>query len=801
MPLPLPSLDNRRWSDLVAEGRALIPRHAPAWTDHNVHDPGIMLVELFAWLSEQLMYRANRIPERHLRKFLALAGFVPERPRPATLVLGAALPLGGMPLVLPAGMLFQSGSGDTLTTFRLMVPTPVQPTSLLTVQGYDGTAFADHSRAFRDGVAFAPLGVDPRPPVPQASDGAPALYLGFDGAIPAGAALHLFVGLDGTGWDMRERLLSEASARAATCQRDDRCRPCEPRGAPCDDEGAEGTASRPVPRSAAWTTVTSHHAVRTVWEAWTAAGWERLDTTGSVVDPTRGLTLDGLVVLAPGSVTLPKSLGTVAAPRHYLRCRVTAGRFDATPWITSLVPNAVLAGQRAPAWQRFTVVPTAVVTGVPVPGTRQALTLAFDARSQVTALTVEPAGSDVPGVRVLEWAAPAAPNAGTLTLEMQRIDVGLGFPGQVVEVPVAPLAPDSLSIRSVEPDGTGLRTRGWMAREDLDAARPTDAWVAVSHRSGTLTFGTGVRARLVPEGAPITVVSEATRGAAGNVAASRTWVVPDEPVTRAICGPDYATIASIGLTNRVPAQRGRDEEDVGDALERASAFFWAHERLVDLADGARTDTLDQVDPDRVLALVAPERATTTLDYERIARDVPGTRVARARAFASLDPRIPCYVAPGTVTVVVVPYLPADRPEPGAGLLAAVRRHLETRRVVTTRLMVTGPSYVDVAVQARVRCLTSADPARVRLDIIAALDDFLHPLHGGPDGLGWPFGRDVYRSEVLATIDAVEGVDHVLSASLSVERDGVAEEARCGNVCVPSTCLVSPLPHDIEVVLT
>ena len=68
MPLPLPSLDTRRWSDLVAEGRALIPRYAPTWTDHNVHDPGIMLVELFAWIVEQLIYRANRIPIRHRLK-------------------------------------------------------------------------------------------------------------------------------------------------------------------------------------------------------------------------------------------------------------------------------------------------------------------------------------------------------------------------------------------------------------------------------------------------------------------------------------------------------------------------------------------------------------------------------------------------------------------------------------------------------------------------------------------------------------------------------------------------------------
>ena len=85
MPISLPNLDTRRWTDLVDEGRALVPRYAPRWTDHNYHDPGITLIELFAWLIEQLIYRANRVPERHLRKFLALVVYdpsclVPRRP-------------------------------------------------------------------------------------------------------------------------------------------------------------------------------------------------------------------------------------------------------------------------------------------------------------------------------------------------------------------------------------------------------------------------------------------------------------------------------------------------------------------------------------------------------------------------------------------------------------------------------------------------------------------------------------------------------------------------------------------------
>jgi len=72
MPIPLPQLDDRRYDDLVEEMRALIPRYAPEWTDHNASDPGIMLVELFTWLTEAIIYRLNRVPVSSELRFLEL---------------------------------------------------------------------------------------------------------------------------------------------------------------------------------------------------------------------------------------------------------------------------------------------------------------------------------------------------------------------------------------------------------------------------------------------------------------------------------------------------------------------------------------------------------------------------------------------------------------------------------------------------------------------------------------------------------------------------------------------------------
>lgn len=72
MPINLPNLDDRTYQDLVAEALSLIPTYAPEWTNHNPSDPGITLIELFAYLSEMLIYRQNRITDANVRMFLKL---------------------------------------------------------------------------------------------------------------------------------------------------------------------------------------------------------------------------------------------------------------------------------------------------------------------------------------------------------------------------------------------------------------------------------------------------------------------------------------------------------------------------------------------------------------------------------------------------------------------------------------------------------------------------------------------------------------------------------------------------------
>ncbi|MEI5036260.1 hypothetical protein RB201_37235 [Streptomyces sp. S1A(2023)] len=74
MTLPSPHLDDRTFQGLVDEAKRLVQQRCPEWTDHNVSDPGVTLIEAFATMVDQLVYRVNRVPEKSYLTFLDLIG-------------------------------------------------------------------------------------------------------------------------------------------------------------------------------------------------------------------------------------------------------------------------------------------------------------------------------------------------------------------------------------------------------------------------------------------------------------------------------------------------------------------------------------------------------------------------------------------------------------------------------------------------------------------------------------------------------------------------------------------------------
>lgn len=87
MSLPVPNLDDRRFDDLMAEARRRIQHSSPGWTDLSANDPGVVLLEAFAHLTELMIYRLNRIPEKAFIEFLRLIGVQLQPPSAAVVTL------------------------------------------------------------------------------------------------------------------------------------------------------------------------------------------------------------------------------------------------------------------------------------------------------------------------------------------------------------------------------------------------------------------------------------------------------------------------------------------------------------------------------------------------------------------------------------------------------------------------------------------------------------------------------------------------------------------------------------------
>jgi predicted phage baseplate assembly protein len=293
-----PTVDPRSFQDLVDEAKRRIPQYCPEWTDHNVSDPGVMLVELFAWMVHLLTYRLNQVPDRDLRQLLELIGARPDPPVPAQaeLLFWLTAPVAGR-RVVPRGVAVATRQTETepAVVFTTDADLPLVEPRLrhLVLARQDGGAdvYEDVSdRLDRLARRHEPLDTRVFQGRPEPGD---AFLLGFAESV-AGHALRLSLDVE--------------------------------------DLGATGINQDDPPL---------------VWEFWRRDGWKplapgpeavgllhRFDVDlarlGHRLDDTRGLARDGQVVLIVPTTcelaTLPLPAGPVTA--CWLRCRAVRDETD-----------------------------------------------------------------------------------------------------------------------------------------------------------------------------------------------------------------------------------------------------------------------------------------------------------------------------------------------------------------------------------------------------------------------------------------------------------------------------------------
>ena len=647
MPLPMPVLDDRDYQVLVDGMRERLPRSAPPWSDHNVSDPGITLLELLAYLGDSLLYRLDRIPERHYRAFLRLLGCEPRAARCALAPVAFGTREREPGRDLRSRVQIADATGEVV--FQTVSALHVSEARIATVLTVTGGRWVDRTTGDTLDTPYAPFGAPA-----QIGD---ALYLGFDRAPgPEGALLRLFV----LGEDFSSDVTTWLALRAEWRRGISRRRACRRAGAP----------------SRFW----DHYGARVVWEFFDGTDWQALP---NLKDRTRALSLSGPVRWRH---TLAHRPGGVAGhdTKYFIRCRIIDGEFDCVPQIRGVVMNAVIARHAVDAM------------GVIMP-----------ARST-------------------------------------------GAAGQRFQLPEAPVVPGSVRLSSV---WRGSVRSDWRERADLERSGPHAPHFVLEAPTGGLLFGDG-RNGVVPEAeTELRADWKAGGGAAGNV--SRRTV----------------------------------------AVARGAAAGLEVERLADACGGADAETLDETKARAFRALAEQRCAATLEDLSRVAQSAPALPVACAFAVLA-HPDLECLPAAGCVTVVIVPRCVDSHPIPSAALCRAVANHIELRRPLALEVHVTGPRYTRVGVHAELALERGAVRARIVAQAEAALRKFLHPLGGGPDANGWTVGRSVYRSEVLAVLDAIPGVHHVVSLDLV---GGDDSPSRCGDIVLCANGLVSSGQHVITAI--
>jgi hypothetical protein len=747
MTLPLPHLDDRRWVDLVDEGRALIPVYAPQWTDHNIHDPGITLMELFAWLTEMDIYRVNRIPEAHRLKFLALVGITPNPPQPAQTVVSLTLRDGNTEIELPASTEFEGRDPfGQIIRYRTLQDITIVPGKLAAIQTRNEKGSADLTSRFERVEVLEIFGNDPKP-------GA-SLYLGFSAPLPMDTQVSLFFTIYDArnNENERERIREERAQQLKACKR---------HFSPVPFSDPEHNSPVPFSESV-------HHSVRTVWEFLNDQGiWQCLDPlSDQVVDKTRAFTLDGAVHIKVPSEMMKKRIGPVDRDFYYIRCRFIEGAYDKPPLVLFPAFNGVDCEQAVSPDKpiTWTIAADAVIQGSePSSGNSARFRLSFNENKEISELTfINENNREIPSFLILDYTAPSGGSTGKLSVEAEFLGYGMEKPNQEFFLSQKPAHYEGFQFFTLEKDNW-LK---WHIRSDFDASDRDDAHIIVDFTEGKITAGDGENGRVIPKGIPAIVTYRFTHAEAGNLKAGAVNQLADTFHNRSLLGNIIDIQQQLtSIMNTLPVTGGEAEETADQAAGRALQL---REK--------------------------PMRAVTLEDYETLTRETPGVSIARVSARSNIHPSFPCIRAQGINTVIILPFLPVDKPFPSRGLIQAVTAYLSRRRVIGSRVFVIGPVYRDVTVQAQVQSCEGTNRTEVRQKIIDALNDFFHPLRGGPDKKGWPFGRDVYVSEVMQVIDETEGVDNVISLALIPDDD----PPQCGNICLGSFGLVSAGNHTIEV---
>lgn len=721
MPIESPQLDDLRFDVLAEQLRRQIPLYTPEWTDHNDSDPGITFLQLFALLAEQIGYRLNRLPDKAYVEMLKLVGIRLAPAQPAQTLLA-----------------FYLTKPETALAFSIDEATRVKAKSGSPPPTFETVAPVDAVPA-----QLAAL-------VTTESDDLRDI-VGTSTPIQSGDSQDAYIAARyDLQWDGRQPKLKDWPET-----------PVKPWARPSDALHGNlwlGLAFNPLPSAG----FLGQRVLLTI-----QLDDDELPSATALADcNTDGVNVDVLADnLAPAIELVyyrPPQPGETTGSWQDLRVISdgTAGitksgqiKFD-IPLTIGPIPNAEWKDIRAaqttttadlcaqaagnPPSPLLTPIPHPLVGALktPVSGTPTKVPVSGWIGVRFPSPPTAPIG-----LRAITFNAARAIAATTVINEL--VGTGTGRSDQTAQLVNRNVLVDTLSL--IVQDLGDNEFHDWTRVDDFDTASPDDRVYVLDPEAGLIYFGDGVNGRVPALTARI--VATTYRWASG--------ASSELPVASVTQGENLPTFVS-DVTNAVPARGGRDAETLDEAKRRAPR-----------------------------ALKTLGRAVTADDFEFLAGQTPGVRIAKTIVIPLRRPYLAegvhrsgvdmTRVAPGAITLVCVPAGTGAFLAPTTGELRLVCQYLNQFRLVTTELYVAAPQYVRIF-GLTITVVPRPGYTRTQLrDLIAAqLETFLHVLTGGPDGTGFPFGSTLPHAELVAQVFRVEGVDRV--ESLSAQYDGTAPDA-------------------------
>ncbi|HVG34274.1 MAG TPA: putative baseplate assembly protein [Pyrinomonadaceae bacterium] len=765
MPLQLPTLDDRNYEQLLQEAKSRIPVHTPEWTNFNVEsDPGITIVELFAFLTESLLYRVDRYPESNRLKFLQLLGIPLQPAAPAQGLIVIRNERGPVePLLLRQGVIVAAGNVQFLTLDALNV-LPVEALAYYKRRiSKDDPRYAEFSTKYQaikeaaqaalesagqgaanantadatktaPGMGEAGAGAE-QPPVAVELD----FYETTQMLLPTASAPNTFVNLandettDHTIYlallapknvdkeAVREALANQTISIGVVPALTENVPPLLPRRLVSQRQAIPALVYE-IPDVSSAATV-RYERLRVVQQP------DVLNEVGIVQ-----LALPGKDKLQTWSFTEPLQEGTGQFPP---RIEDNDIRERLLTWICVRLPRAqssktTTGGSAVAASGSFSSNAPVVATASSQPG-------ALNAR--------------------LNWIGiNSARVRQAIPVFNELLGTANGEPDQAVMLANTPVIEDSVFL---EVEDITRNWQLWQKTDDLLAADEDDEVFVVDPESGQVRFGDGLRGARPPAGSRIRASYLYSGGTQGNVA-----------IGAIKSSPDVRLQGGFKVENPIATWGG----DLGETVEEGERNIPRQLRHRD-------------------------RAVTVQDFKDITRRTPGVDIGRVEVLPLFHPDKLLDNVAGVVTLMVVPSFDTLRPRtptPNRLFLRTVCDYLDERRLVTNEIYVRGPVYRSVSLSVGIEIRAGYFRDQVIQDVRVRLEEYLSALPpGGSEEEGWELNKRLLKKDLEAMVTRVAGVEFVNSMELGVEKELNIEGKQFTGLQLPRLDLVSVREGEAE----